>query len=128
MKRCGNGIEPIFPQQSFREIIDFARSRYETDKATYHVSATLADAPLPADVSDQILEAEYLECWDTVLAGKGFTKPGRQILHCTFGSVLTDAKFGPLVKDILHSHLDTYQAVLDDHLGRHLDALVLGMG
>ena len=27
---------------SFREIIDFSRSRYETDKATYHVSATLA--------------------------------------------------------------------------------------
>lgn len=113
---------------SFREIIAFARSRYETDKATYHVSATLADAPIPtADVNDAVLEAEYLECWDTVPAGKGFTKPGRQILHCTFGSVLTDAKFGPLVKDILRSHLDTYEAVLDDHFGRHLDALVLGM-
>jgi len=113
---------------SFREIISFARSRYETDKATYHVSATLADAPVPtADVHDAVLEAEYLECWDTVPAGKGFSKPGRQILHCTFGSVLTDTKFGPLVKDILRSHLDTYEAVLDDHFGRHLDALVLGM-
>ena len=30
---------------SFREIIDFSRGRYDTDKATYHVSATLADAP-----------------------------------------------------------------------------------
>jgi len=113
---------------SFREIISFARSRYETDKATYHVSATLAVAPVPtADVHDAVLEAEYLECWDTVPAGKGFSKPGRQILHCTFGSVLTDTKFGPLVKDILRSHLDTYEAVLDDHFGRHLDALVLGM-
>ena len=40
---------------------------------------------------------------------------GRQILHCTFGSVLTDEKFGPLVADILHQHPDTYTAVLDDH-------------
>ena len=113
---------------SFREIIAFGRARYETDKATYHVSATLADAPVPnADVSDAVLEAEYLECWNTVPAGMGFTKPGRQILHCTFGSVLTSSKLGPLVKDILRSHLDTYEAVLDDHFGRHLDALVVGM-
>ncbi|MGV3486292.1 MAG: tagaturonate epimerase family protein [Planctomycetaceae bacterium] len=112
---------------AFREIITFARSRYETDKATYHVSAGLADAPAADGVSIESLEAEYLECWDAVPAGHGFTKPGRQILHCTFGSVLTDGKLGPLVKDILRLHLDTYQAVLDDHFGRHLDALVQGM-
>ena len=112
---------------SFKAIIAFARSRYDVDKATYHVSATLADAPEPHDVDDKTLEAEYLECWDTVAHGKGFTKPGRQILHCTFGSVLTDAKFGPLVKDVLKSHADTYLSVLDDHFGRHLDALVQGM-
>jgi hypothetical protein len=68
-----------------------------------------------------------LECWDTVPEGNGFTKPGRQILHCTFGSVLTDAKWGPHVVDVLKSHPDTYTAVLDDHFGRHLDALVQGM-
>jgi tagaturonate epimerase len=113
---------------SFREIISFARSRYDVDKATYHVSAKQSDAPEPTrDVSDSVLEAEYLECWATVPEGKGFTKPGRQILHCTFGSVLTDKKLGPLVKDVLHSHLDTYESVLDDHFGRHLDALVLGI-
>ncbi len=38
----------------FRRIIDFARSRYETDKATYHVSATLASAPTTAATSDPI--------------------------------------------------------------------------
>lgn len=113
--------------RAFREIVTFARSRYETDKATYHVSATLADAPDADAADDHLLEAEYLECWDTVPAGKGFTRPGRQILHCTFGSVLTDGRLGPLVKGILDSHPDTYQAVLDDHFGRHLDALVLGM-
>ncbi len=112
---------------SFREIIDFARSRYDIDKATYHVSATLADAPESNAATDAVLESEYLECWKDVPQGRGFTKPGRQILHCTFGSVLTHPKFGPVVRDCLKSHTDTYSAVLDDHFGRHLDALQSGM-
>lgn len=112
---------------AFREIIDFSRGRYETDKATYHVSATLADAPLTSDADDATLESEYLEMWSDVPVGKGFTKPGRQILHCTFGSVLTDEKLGKIVHDCLTSHPDTYTEVLDDHFGRHLDALRSGM-
>jgi hypothetical protein len=112
---------------SFREIIDFARSRYDNDKATYHVSATLADAPESKDASDAVLESEYLECWKDVPPGKGFTKLGRQILHCTFGSVLTHPKFGPVVRDCLKSHPDSYCAVLDDHFGRHLDSLQSGL-
>ena len=112
---------------SFREIIDFARERYDTDKATYHVSAQLADAPESAAASDAVLESEYLECWKDVPQGKGFTKPGRQILHCTFGSVLTHPKFGAVVRDCLALHPDTYCEVLDDHFGRHLEALQSGM-
>src|SRR5207244_10650611 len=34
-------------ERLFRRIITFARGRYETDKATYHVSATLAGVPSP---------------------------------------------------------------------------------
>ena len=112
---------------AFRAIIDFSRDRYETDKATYHVSATLADAPLTSDADDETLESEYLELWKDVPVGKGFTKPGRQILHCTFGSVLTDEKWGKVVLDCLKAHPDTYCSVLDDHFGRHLDALRSGM-
>ncbi len=112
---------------AFREIIDFSRGRYETDKATYHVSATLSDAPETADADDATLESEYLEMWADVPVGKGFTKPGRQILHCTFGSVLTDDKLGKIVHDCLKTHPETYVEVLDDHFGRHLDALKSGM-
>ena len=112
---------------AFRGIIDFSRDRYETDKATYHVSATLADAPLTNDADDAVLESEYLELWKDVPVGKGFTKPGRQILHCTFGSVLTDDKWGKIVLDCLKTHPNTYTEVLDDHFGRHLDALKSGM-
>ena len=114
-------------ESSFREIVDFARSRYETDRATYHLSATLADAPPGTEASLAQLVAEYLENWSEVPRGQGFTKPGRQILHCTFGSVLTDDRLGPIVKDCLRSHPDTYMEVLADHFSRHLEALVDGM-
>ena len=112
----------------FREIIDFGRSRYDVDKATYHVSATLASAPTTSEVTSVLeLEREYLELWSEVPEGKGFTKPGRQILHCTFGSTLTDAKLGPAVRSVLESHPDTYTEVLADHFERHLRALQAGM-
>ena len=112
----------------FRRIIDFARGRYETDKATYHVSATLDSAPPASVVFDGTeLERLYLERWSDVPPGRGFTAPGRQILHCTFGSTLTDPQLGPAVKGVLEQHLDTYTEVLADHFARHLDALRAGL-
>lgn len=112
----------------FRRIIEFGRARYDVDKATYHVSATVDSAPAPSAVSDVVeLEREYLELWSEVPEGKGFTKPGRQILHCTFGSTLTDAALGPAVRSLLETYPDTYTEVLADHFERHLRALQAGM-
>ncbi|CAG1772858.1 hypothetical protein BAC2_03144, partial [uncultured bacterium] len=65
-------IDPAF----FRAIYVFARERYETDRASYHVSAQLARAPLSDDVIDENLPA-LLDQFDA-----------REILHVTFGSVL----------------------------------------
>jgi len=112
----------------FRRIIDFARDRYGADKATYHVSATVEGAPASADVADaHELEGIYLEHWNDVPEGKGFTHGGRQILHCTFGSVLTDDVFGPAVKALLDAEPQTYKQVLADHFARHLKALRAGI-
>lgn len=112
----------------FKAIIDFSRGRYETDKATYHLSATLDGVP-PADELSGVHEMEqvYLELWDDVEAGKGFTNPGRQILHCTFGSVLTDEKLGGELKALLKEHPETYTEVLRVHFVKHLEALQSGM-
>ena len=107
----------------FRRIIGFSRTRFETDRATYHLSARLEDTPEPGDATDAELQREYLEYWNEVPEGAGFTRPGRQILHCTFGSVLTDADLGPLVRGCLDEHPETYREFLDDHFGRHLAAL-----
>lgn len=112
----------------FRTIVEFARSRYDTDKATYHVSATLDSAPAPSEVSDATeLERQYLELWSEVPAGKGFTKPGRQILHCTFGSTLTHPELGPAVRKVLENHPDVYTEILREHFVKHLQALRAGM-
>lgn len=108
----------------FREIIDFSRGRYDTDKATYHVHADVATLPAPADVaSDEQLETIYLECWPDVAPGRGFTAPGRQVLHCTFGSVLTHPEFGPAVSQLIAEHPATFRDILADHFARHLAAL-----
>ena len=110
-----------------RRIVQFARSRYDVDKATYHVSATVEGVPPDEQLDTTQLEQLYLERWCDVPQGKGFTEPGRQILHCTFGSVLTHEEFGPAVRGVLEAHPETYTEVLADHFSRHLQALAAGM-
>jgi len=115
-------------EQLFRRIVDFSRTRYDTDKATYHVSATLDKTPPPSDIKDAVtLEKIYLERWSDVKGGAGFTEPGRQILHTTFGSVLTDATLKGQVMQILKEHRSTYDQILAEHFGKHLKALRAGL-
>ncbi len=111
----------------FRRIVEFARERYDTDKATYHVSATLASTPPPAGMSAINLEKAYLERWEDVKGTRGFTAPARQILHTTFGSVLTNEQFKSQLMQILREHPQTYRDILDEHFSRHLNALRAGM-
>ncbi len=112
----------------FRRIVAFARTCYDTDRASYHVSARVADVPAPADLQDPgELERRYLGFWSDVPPGRGFTAPGRQILHCTFGSVLTDPELGPALCGVLEAHPGTYEEILAEHFERHLQALLTGL-
>ncbi|MCZ7645383.1 MAG: tagaturonate epimerase family protein [Planctomycetota bacterium] len=101
----------------FREIVGFCRGRYETDRATYHVSAKLGD--VPAEPADAELERAYLE-----------HDSGRQILHVTFGSVLGGESGTPPYKqrllELLHKRADLYREVLRAHLGKHIKGLLAG--
>lgn len=115
-------------EKLFRELVDFARSRYDTDKATYHVSASIGGVPAPADVKDgRTMERLYLELWEDVKPGRGFTQPGRQILHCTFGSTLTNAGYAARIRQVLEAHPETFTQVLTEHFVKHLEALNAGM-
>jgi tagaturonate epimerase len=111
----------------FRRIVELARRNYDRDKVTYHVSADVGKLAAADDVSHvSELERIYLGRWADVHQGKGFTEPGRQVLHCTFGTILTDGELGPSVRQLLESHADTYEEVLADHFARHLRALTAG--
>lgn len=120
-------VVAIHDETLFRQIVRFARSRYDVDKATYHVSATNAAVSDDESLDRDQLERVYLERWADVPKGLGFTEPGRQILHCTFGSTLTHPEYGPALRAVLESHPETYCEVLADHFSRHLDALRAGM-
>lgn len=113
-------------ERLFRQVVAFARGRYDGDRATYHVSADLDCVPPPDDLSASDLIRTYLGDWDQVPTGAGFSEPGRQILHCTFGSTLNDPEMGPGVRAVLESHAGLYAEVLADHFGRHLARLQSG--
>jgi len=101
-----------------RAIYEFARERYETDRASYHVSARLDRAPSPASLSDQCLPA-LLEQFDA-----------REILHVTFGSVLTEQhasgqrRFYDDLMGVLRAHPNAYADDLERHFLRHLRPFV----
>ena len=121
-------VAAICDSDLFREICEFGRTHYKTDKRSYHVHATLDSVPPPAELADdENLQSIYLERWESVPEGKGFTESGRQILHCTFGTVLTDDTLGPQLLDCLQQHQDVYHELLCEHFSRHLRALQQGL-
>ena len=100
----------------FREIIRFSRIRFDTDRATYHVTAQLALAPDPVNISDdKALEVAYLDSND-----------GRQILHVSFGSVLNHPELGPALHAHLEAYPETHCKILSKHFQKHLEALAAG--
>jgi hypothetical protein len=98
----------------FKEIYRFARDHYQEDRATYHVSAELDRAPLPDEVND----------WPGLLD----EFDAREILHITFGSVLTwkespDKKlFADRFFAVLNANPELYADNLQKHFERHLNA------
>ncbi len=108
----------------FRQVVAFSRDRYDADRATYHVHAANATVPSADDLADaESLEKVYLERWEDVAAGEGFTEAGRQILHCAFGSVMTDPRLGSSIKQLLSEQADDYAAVLEAHFVKHLEPM-----
>ena len=97
-----------------RSIYTFAREHYMVDRASYHVSARLERAPLPSAMTDADLPL-LLDQFDV-----------REILHVTFGSVLTarDADgqwlFYERIMQGLRTHPEAYAGNLEAHFLRHL--------
>lgn len=102
----------------FRSIVGFARGRFEKDRASYHISANLDHVPVPEILGDAELEDAYLN-----------KNQGRQILHVTFGSVLTDKtdngyRFREKIRMVLRQNGQLHEEVLRLHLGKHVQMLL----
>jgi len=94
----------------FREMIAFAFERFQEDRKTYHVTTDLDAIPVPESVSDEALEEAYLGEDD-----------GRQLLHITYGSLLSAEREGePRFRDRLFSLLDAHETEHYEALRSHL--------
>jgi hypothetical protein len=102
----------------FREIYGYSLAHYEADRASYHVSASLARAALFTSVPDAELPAA-LESDDA-----------RQVLHVTYGSVLNERDahgtlvFAGRLFAALRADREAYAAALQAHFLRHLAPFV----
>lgn len=91
----------------FREIVAFAKERYGTDRATYHVSAEVGKMP---DV-DQLSDDQLTSLLDDFHA--------REVLHVTFGSALHHAPFRERFFTTLREGEETYSQVVEAHFNKH---------
>jgi hypothetical protein len=96
----------------FRDILAFAIIRYPEDRASYHVSANLQLVPDPSALSDDDLPG-LLDHFDT-----------RQVLHVSFGSVLTsETGLKERLYAALEANEEAYYSALRTHFVRHLRPL-----
>jgi hypothetical protein len=105
----------------FSEIIQFSVQRFNNDRKSYHISTSEFEvidlARRPAADSEQV----YLE-----------ERVGRQLLHVTFGSVLTLGKtqkgrpFKEAILELLDREKVLYAEVLEIHFTKHLTLLNAG--
>jgi hypothetical protein len=105
----------------FAEIAAYCRGRFATDRTSYHISTTDAQIAELPPFAGPAHEATYLD-----------EVPGRQLLHVTFGSVLTqgrDSKGRPFKDGILEalaSNAALHAGLLEAHFVKHLSLLNAG--
>ena len=101
----------------FQDIARFSHERFDVDRATYHICATSQDnaALAQSEPSGTELERAYLN-----------NNNGRQILHVTFGSVLTNESFKTRLMENLESNAPLHASLLEAHFSKHLEALGTG--
>jgi hypothetical protein len=91
----------------FREILDFSRSLYEGERRTYHVSGELEKVPAASDLEDGELPGLFED------------EDARQVLHVTFGRVLTEKN-----SDGNYVFKERLLAALGEHEAAHYENLV----
>ncbi len=103
-----------FDPELFKEISNFCLLNYQNDRESYYVSAKI----------DKFPDYDKIKIEDIDELFKNFHF--RQIMHVTYGSVLTarnmdhSYKFRTLMYKILREHEDRYFTHLESHINRHI--------
>lgn len=99
--------EPAF----YRTLHSKALERFGRATAYYHISANPANLPALSELEDDELP-ELFENEDA-----------RQLIHITYGEILSDPSLRKTFFFTLERHMEAYWAALIQHIGRHLDLL-----
>jgi hypothetical protein len=94
----------------FRQMLETGRAHYEKDKKTYFLDCRPERVPPASSLADADLPA-LLDQFDA-----------RQLLHVTFGSILTT--HGAALRTLLTKYPDDYRSALRRHFARHLQPFV----
>ncbi len=100
----------------FRNIFQFARTRFQKERHSYHVTTNMAQVPDITDVNDRALEG-LLDQDDS-----------RQVLHITFGGTLTarnddgSYRFRDSMLNVLNEHEEDYYQFLEKLFVKHAQA------
>lgn len=104
----------------FRQILDYSKMFYEREKLSYHVSASIENVKKSSEYSDE----ELFRLFDS--------NDIRQILHVTYGKVLSDKDkngefiFKDKIIDCLKRNEDVHYDLLIKHFNKHLKPFKLG--
>jgi hypothetical protein len=90
----------------FRQALDLAHERFQTDRKTYYIDCQPEKVPASAQLADDQLP-DLLDDFDA-----------RQLLHVTFGSILD--MYGAALHAFIAGHEADYRAGLERHFARHL--------
>lgn len=105
----------------FSEIAHYCAGRFEADRASYCISTTEDEVRALFRNERRITEKSFLD-----------ERPGRQLLHVTFGSVLSEGRasngcsFKENILRILDQEADLHHELVEAHFVRHLRDLTRG--
>lgn len=99
----------------FREIVRYGLEHFHEDRRSYHISTDLSLIPVPDHVPDDELEKSFLD-----------HPAGRQVLHVTYGSVLTakdnEGKwlFKERIRKVLLKNEEEFYETVAMHVRKHI--------
>ena len=96
----------------YREIHAFAlNTAFDQARKYYHVTTDLTKIPSLDSLSDDQLPALFKN------------NDSRQLIHITYGLILTDERFRKPLYDCWREHREEYACAIDEHIGKHLELI-----